>query len=43
MLPEIIARPTPLHRYPLLRSGGMEPLRNSVSPEVPGFDLGGHP
>jgi AraC-like DNA-binding protein len=43
MLLEIIARPTPLHRYPLLRSGGMEPLRNSVSPEAPGFDLGGHP
>jgi AraC-like DNA-binding protein len=42
MLPEIIARPTPLHRYPLLRSIGMEPC-NSVSPEASGFDLGGHP
>jgi AraC-like DNA-binding protein len=43
MLPEIIARPMPLHRYPLLRSGGAEPQRNGVLPEAPGFDLGGHP
>jgi AraC-like DNA-binding protein len=43
MLPENIARSTPLHRYPLLRSSGMEPLCNGVSPETPGFDLSGHP
>jgi AraC-like DNA-binding protein len=43
MLPEIIARPTPLHRYPLLRSVGMEPPCNGVSPEATGFDVGGHP
>jgi AraC-like DNA-binding protein len=42
MLPEIIARPTPLHRYPLLRSS-MEPACNGVSPEASGFTLGGHP
>jgi AraC-like DNA-binding protein len=39
----MIARPTPLHRYPLLRSGGTAPPCNSVSPEASGFDLGGHP
>jgi AraC-like DNA-binding protein len=43
MLPEINARPTPLHRYPLLRSGGMEPLRGGASPEVSGLDLRGYP
>jgi AraC-like DNA-binding protein len=43
MLPEIIARTMPLHRYPLLRSGSMEPACNGVSSEVSGFDLGGHP
>jgi AraC-like DNA-binding protein len=43
MLAKIMARPTPLHRYPLLRPGGLEPRRNSVSPAMPGFDLGGHP
>jgi AraC-like DNA-binding protein len=43
MLPEIIARTTPLHRYPLLRSGGMEPEFNGVSSDASGFDLGGHP
>jgi AraC-like DNA-binding protein len=39
---EIIARPPPLHRYPLLRSGGMKPMRNGVLPEADGFDLGGY-
>jgi AraC-like DNA-binding protein len=43
MLPGIIARPTLLHRYPLLRSGSMEPACTGVSPEASGFDLGGHP
>ena len=43
MLPEVIARTTLLHRYPLLRSGSMELACNSVSPEVSGFDLGGLP
>jgi AraC-like DNA-binding protein len=46
MLPEIIARTTPLHRYPLLRSGSMEPACNGVSsrsPDASGIELGGHP
>ena len=43
MLAEIIARTTPLHRYPLLGSGSVEPACNSVLPDSSGFELGGHP
>jgi AraC-like DNA-binding protein len=41
MLPEMIARRTPLHRYPLLRSGGQTAFGGSSGES--GFDLGGHP